>query len=554
MISKTNRLHLISETSFFFTVALLLAWLSQTNHWADSELWSLSLAGAESSNNSSLSYKWLFNVILSVPLALPLGNLETIHGARLLFALMGTLNAFFFFKILQSLLPSSRAGAWVGVSLYLLSPWFLTEAFTLRSDVLAGSLQLLALWHLVASSKEPPTAQAGGLALIFNLLLLLSTPKAVIHLGLNFIFLILWSSRQGRSIVRDRIFQIGFLAPLALFALLMAGRWQAFQSALVFLQASATQTPEHAWEHLIDGLTWSVPLICLGLTAALVVRKKTGSVGPAFFPVLLTSALASFAVLLYPDRLPFFLFSLSAFPFLALGLLVFETGWLNGLHRKSRGVALVFCSFAILTSGLLIHRVIFRLNNQNQIQAVTLMESYLASQGNPVYYDATGVLPRQTQIHVLPAPQHPENLQEVVSVFERDDVELIFFGNKLFAYFPVVTALLQEKSFIRIGPGVYARSHLRLAAIPLPQDEWGRLCEKFQRQNRIWIYAGPQLMLTEPVQDQPFPCPGPEPDLPTDQFMLAFTGYGPFQWLMPLSFPEIFDYRSALSLLRPASE
>jgi hypothetical protein len=96
--------------TLFMTVLFLN--LSTITHWADSELWSLSLAKAFQQHiDASSDYKIIFNLFLLPIYYFDFSNTETILVARLFFAVNGLLIAALTYLISKALFKDSEK-AW----------------------------------------------------------------------------------------------------------------------------------------------------------------------------------------------------------------------------------------------------------------------------------------------------------------------------------------------------------------------------------------------------------------------------------------------------------
>ena len=146
------------------------------------------------------------------------------------------------------------------------------------------------------------------------------------------------------------------------------------------------------------------------------------------------------------------------------------------------------------------------------------MESYLRQHPRAVYFDATGVLPRNTQIFAFPSPTSSGSAVTIDQILTRKDLDLVFVGNRLFYFAEPVFNRLRELAFIQIGNGVFAKAEYPCTR-PLRRKEHR--------------YIGDHFMRTRPAQ------PGEEP---TRDELLICTSFAPLKFPGGKAFARIFDY------------
>jgi hypothetical protein len=533
----------IGKKILFFIFAVFFLFLSLQVHWSDSELWSIGLSRhLFSMDNPSLDYKSFFNFSLRWLYLIAPDNLQVIEGARLFYAVLGLILLLQIYTILRRAGRTSETSFW-GLFLMAGSTLFLSQGFKVRSDILACVFQMAGVIYflfLFNQKKNNPRISWNPLflSICLNFLVLLATPKAVYHLAVNFVFIFLVLSLH-KVPWRKKYLLFNFALPLALFGLLAAFKHEEFATALRFFFKSYQASPYHpafwdpqSFEFVGDAALRNLPLILL-ILAGLFFRKARGE--DKMTLAFAGGAVASlFFILIHNDRLPFFIFSLSAFPVLFATLI-----WTRLQNRAWR---ILMILFVVINGAFYIHSMKKAAGSSEQREAILVMQKYLRDHGSPLYYDATSVLSKDNRIFIFPAPQHPGNQQEVLDTFNRPDLSLIFFGNRLFYYMTSLYASLEDHYFIQISPGVFARSHAIRATHQVTTEEWKDFCLQFKMPATVYAYVGSGFADMK-LSDVKLSCQSGYTAVSTTEPFIALTPYEPIPFPKDRSFAQIFDHR-----------
>lgn len=540
------------KTAYKFLLPTLLAfiifYLALNVHWSDSELWALGLArNTLSSLQASTDYKILFNLLLNLSYAPDLGNLQTVHLARIIFALVGLGIAGMVYATTSLLTQNKKAALWT-TFLFVSCTLFLSQSFKLRSDILASLIQITSLFHyLWFRQKRSPHSLHPYLGLLLNLLMLLSTPKAVMLLLVNFSFIFFFEKDKPRA-EKLKFIKTAFVYPSIAFLLLMTWKREQFMTALDFFISSFSQNEHHpaAWSQesfkfVATSIINNSHLLFLALTSLLFIPKITRS---AQNKALLAAASTSILlVLLHNDRLPFFLFSLSTMPILLLGVISYE-----GISKllSKRFVKILFIStalFAATNAIVFTHKMLRDGTNQNQILAQKELEIYLSRHPGIVYFDGTIVLPKENRIYVFPAPNQYGNKEEVLGVLSQENLSLVFLSNRMFFYMNDIFHSLEDRFFIQIGNGIFAKSHAVRSTHKLTSEEWQSVCSRFGNPEKIYAYEGSNFANMKVLASKPvWSCAEQNLEIVSQEPFVAFSAFEPVHLPEGKSFAEIFDH------------
>ncbi len=528
------------------TVFFSLAWVS---HWSDSELWALGLArDFFKSHQPSTDYKILFNAVLNLSYHFPFDNRWTVQAARTIFAILGLGVVGLLSLFVYLLQKNKKAALWTGF-LLLSSSLFLSQGFKLRSDMLACFFQILALCHyLWFRKKQKQSPFDYFLNILLCVTVLLATPKGIFHLAVNisFIYSMERLSGQGRF-SKDTLLRIVPVV-IGLFGIFLAWKWEQFQTAAVFFLQSFSASEHHpsffsmeAFRYVGEALTQQWLMVLLLIQIFIVKSKRPLS--PQLQSLGWASLAALTLILLHNDRLPFFILSLLPLPIAFIGVASAEyfQHFCERLPRPGRIGRDLIVIAATVQAFSTVYNVYWAQNNQTQIQLQEQMQVYLRSYPETVYYDSTVVLPRDNSIFVFPAPMHFGNRQEVLGVLKRPDLGLVFFGNRLFYYLNDFYLELEEKFFIRIGKGVFAKAHVIRAQHKLSGEEWRNLCKELSA-DQVYVYEGSSFLEMKFMgRSKLQPCNGDVPQIQSKEDFISFSIYDPFETQNEKSFAEIFD-------------
>lgn len=531
--SLTSRAWLIL-CLIFSGLTFFLAW---NVHWSDSELWSLGLARLFPSDfQASMDYKPLFNALLRTVYWFGLDDHRTIDLARTQFAVLGLATAGLVFRIAKEWSGDLATARWT-LFLFVTTTLFLSQGYKIRSDLMVCFFQAAGLLYWVKISKSGRSPLWPGLLL--NLAMLLSAPKAVFHLAVNFVFALCLAGKSERS---RKAMIWSFLPPLAIFLGLLIWKSAAFMTAFEYFLKSYDEFPQHpgflsseSWLFVRDAFSDHWYLVVLALFGIFGARGRISSAWAA-------AAAASIAfIIIHSDRLPFFIFSLTLAPVIFVGLSSAEA-FHGRFPLRGPLLAKVAVAIILLGDGFFLTGLMTDAGNGVQIEAQSRIAAYLDRHPGTVYFDGTSALPKRNTIFILPAPAHEGNHGEVLRVFERPDLDLVFFGNRMFFYIDDIFRALSGADFIRIGEGVFAKSSVRDARSPLGREDWLKICHDAGPSANISVYEGSDFLSMRPMNLQ-FSCEGDVPRVNSYAPFVAFSRYEPLEMPDGLPFARIFDHR-----------
>ncbi|MFN7727556.1 MAG: hypothetical protein ACK5P7_00170 [Bdellovibrio sp.] len=495
-------------------IGLCSLFLAVNLHWSDSELWALALSQkAQGPLDPSFFYKPLFYSILKLIGGAAPSSLAVVDFNRVFFAGLGLAQLFLFQKVAKKL-SGSVALSWALTFLWGTSALFLTQSFKIRSDSLASFFCFLIFFlYLQVGSK---LSRQHFLICLVGLLMmaLLVTPKAMIHVGLLFVCLQSLPARfriQGQN----SFFWWAFALPVVLFLGLAFLNWQEMQTATAFFFQSYWPSAHRpaAWSlasfsHVFEFCVQQPQVLALLLLSFVLT-------GPARIPLLMLAL----AILGYSDRLPFYLYSLLWFPLACCAL------GLEKMPKLTSSLALVSC----VTSAGFVFLSLKMIPSAPQRLAMIQMQKYLSDHQNPLYFDATGVLSKQRQILAWPAPEHPGNQQEILSLLENKSLELVFMGHRSFHYFQDFLLTLEKNHFIQVGPGVFAKI---LLVDPENPSSWpsAELCKKFFGTAPVFVYSGTHFLQMNLAKNAAFSCTEKKMENFPPGTWLALSRFEPLLW------------------------
>lgn len=542
-----------AESPYYFmilSVIMIAAFglLSLNTQWSDSEIWAIAISKEFLQfSDTTHYYKPLFNLILSLLHEIPLSNLDMLYAARVLFFLIAAGTVYGFYQLGKLVSQSKMAAAW-STLLLVTSTYFISQGFKVRSDVLATGLQIWGLvFFLKAYHKLDRDRLNLALSLLFHLLLLLATPKGILHLIINF-FVIGSNLDLKASRLKAKMMYLWTLVGLTpiFFGLIWVINPEAVTSPLEFFFNSYRESQYHPgfWsqQSAQHWLRWFVENwhLCLLSLTILLCKKPQGEFLSVQlgFGVVIAIAISFFN----SDRLPFFVYSMSLIPILFLGLYSFEFIFKRS-YSHMLGKYLIFFTLPALmfVKGIFyVYEMSQEADNEIQVESVLTMERYLVSHGLPKYYDGVGVLSRMNQSLALPSPQHSRGLQQIINILNDPELKVVFFSTRMFYFFESLYQALEERFFIEVGPGVFVRSYVMRSTPSVSLSEWSHVCRKLNWPTSIQVFEGNGfLKMRWAFKD--VSCEDPPKFKPGAEF-LAFTEFRETSWPRGRSFAEIFDH------------
>jgi hypothetical protein len=518
----------------------VFAYLSQITHWADSELWTVSIArqfGSDAMDAGS-RYKIIFEYLLSLLYRFDLSDEGTMGAARVLFMVNGlgilALTAVLARRILGGWSPAIHA-----VFLLVSSSFFLSQGFRVRSDLLACLFALAGLWaffrYTEAGAQNRTRFFWIGLSALFHLAAFLSTPKAIYHILLNAVFIYAFQEKRIGAAGKKT-----WLAAALIFILSLATvTWVYSDSlgyALKFFVNSFFKDlsrPDYlsvdAFRYLLRFVNENLTFFVLILATPFLAWRRRQR-GEKTSPAVFAAMTALFLILFHNDRLPFFILSLLPLPAIA-GVWSIQP-WLRSPPVWLRA----YLAFVIFLGALsYAKRVAQWDSNLEQRVAMHTVREFLAPYPGVVYFDATAALPRTTMILQNVEITGHDSWGPIRETLIGKNVEILFFGNRLFYHTQNIFAFLEQQDFIHVGGGVYAKGKFKVFLKPPSDGEIENLCAGIPPGERH-LYLGRAIGGTHPIESASELKNMPE------MSPVGCAKYPPVQFPGGQSFAQIFDY------------
>jgi uncharacterized membrane protein YuzA (DUF378 family) len=442
---------------FASLIGLMQIYSALNVRWSDSELWSLSIAHITFSStiDQSFFYKPLFMLInwllTGLSANIYFDDAFVIQFSRLFYCLVGLFGAWTFLKFAKLKSSKSKVKHSDVITLLVLvsSSLFLFQGFRIRSDLLASVMCFFGLYLLEKSNWSKWT-----LPTVLHVLAILVTPKAVLFLAANFVYVFLAHPKKLKSLNVDKIILV---ITLPIIAALLAftyypygysGAWKYLLST--FSEGVMRPSPWSlaAYSNLLNFLIDSAHLVLAFVGCVWFYIRY----GPKDKALTVTAGFCILLILIFPDRLPFFILSMLWLPLL----------WLNKyfllLLERFKKIQIYALTVLIFCGGLFWLQLNGKNSNIEQKTALQILNGVIGRSPKISYYDATGAMPTRTKYDVFPAPEQDANEKNVLRLLSGDKVNLVFFGQRLFFYFQSAMRALEDNFFVDVGGGVFAKS------------------------------------------------------------------------------------------------
>lgn len=521
-------------------------------HWSDSELWAITssqLFGTVNLNIAAQGYKPLFNFVLSQIYLFELGNLQTIHAARLIFAVIGITFGGLVYILSRQMRLNHAVSLWCAF-LFTTTTFFLSQGFRVRSDLLAGIFQILALipFLIVAKDNRPVQARYYLYSIAATLAMLASTPKSVYMLLTNCVFVgfVVW--RRRPHLLKFASITLGIPILMGIGIAILAP--QSFEAAFDYFLSSFKEKlgrpgyiSELAFFYVFRFLKEN-PHFPLFYFISFLGTSRTLQVADEFRCGLqFSAALSLFIIIAHNDRLPFFI--LSMLPFIAIYVGVKSWNFL-ATRPKMRSLAIV-----LITANGLFFTVQMADYGSNDVQSESLniIETYLKRHPRTRYYDSIGVLPRGNQYYLWPESDDEHNFYSIDQIISSPDLDLVFIGNRLFLHFEKLMESLEKEFFIKVSPGVFAKSYVMNTngQRSLDYKSLLRICSALRYPKKLYVYEGSHFLQMQKMVHVAFPwqcgqCFDGNLTLESHERFFAFSAYEPLWLPNGKSFAEVFDH------------
>jgi len=408
---KNKPLQTLAATLIIFLCGLAV-FISQICFWSDSEMWAVtSNFHMFSSNGTGHNHfvKPLFGLYLSLVTSLGSAfNSNIMSFARLVFALQSLASVYLLYR-LSLKISKDKLLSYLLILVLLATSIFWERSFRVRSDLLV-LLVYLVIFNLLYS--EHWNKKNKIICLLLMALSLLITPKSVV---LAFIFFMVYykSFLPGKAISKKYVFGSLALVLAAGLSYMLVNN-----TALDYFVSSFSPTGKgysyfsaHRFEHILRFGKKNIWLLLLLVpVGASYFKYKKIFIDKKYFCF---SILVILLLIAYPNRLPFFMYSL--LPFVLLGLLT--NPWLksilNPLSKISTSLlfavmlALVFCGAKNAQFIYESH------NNSEQKEFQSKLCGYLLKFPEAKVLDPIGVCPERLNSYYFYLGPFHDNLMHI---------------------------------------------------------------------------------------------------------------------------------------------
>jgi hypothetical protein len=427
----------------FLALGLNFVVLALLCFWADSEAWPVKVASLSGHDRSYYDYsiKPLYMILLSPIVSVSkLLQLYHMYVARFLFALNGLLIVYLG-KRLVSKLTRSETLATSFVVFMLTSSLYLERGFRVRSDHLGTVFVLISLLAVLSHRLRRRNKLIA--LFVLSLLAAATTPKSLLVLACFAPFF--W-----RALVSNPSQKLAFDWLLPAWLLLFV--------VVTFAVFMGQDTFQHLWSYgtgLLSSSPGDLPPLSLArfqyvfafpqknpVLAVLFVLNTIAIfyVGfPSERPPLLRAIDFSFLgllllILVFPNRLPFFLASL--LPLLLVGSLSWGRESLQTVRdycSQRFGKILLATVFAVQLgfAAWTSFKIYSQHNNLQQMRFVTEYSSYLSVAKNKKAYDPSGLLPNENLSHLYLGPGQTLENRRIAYRLQKNGFNFLFLGQRV---------------------------------------------------------------------------------------------------------------------------
>ena len=522
-VAKDQKKFLVLLISFF---SIVLGYLAFVTHWADTELWAITLSGQlfSEAGDYSLMYKLFFNLLLKSLYIFDLSNLQTIHGARFIFWIVG-LGVVWQVYLLGLNVHKDKRKALFACFILITSSFFLSRGFRVRSDLLACFFQLMYLNTFIKYnfSKENKWCFVG---LISVVCLLLSTPKSILFLFVILSFIIIFTLFSRKFDQSFKFLTITLFPSVLIGFLTMIIKKDIVLSALRYFINSFGENSSRPIYFSIKSFYFVFkfleenPLIVLAMVIFVFsslkirkVKKKT----PLEKALVISFFFSLARVVLHNDRLPFYINAMTILPvaICAWGL----SDILDKISevKKFNKIYVITLLVFLAKGGHYAERNAKNNNNNDQSSAILYLEDYMNRYEGITYYDGMGSMPRNNKFYHFITPTLGQNIDNTLRIIGEEKPDMIFFSNRMFYHVKAILELVKESSYVYLGNGIYGKYE------PL---------KNLSGANKVYKYQGSFFQKLTLV----------EGDFDENQKMKVHSRFSPIELPSKTHFFEIFDF------------
>lgn len=439
-----------------------LAWFSQFLSFDDSEIWGSAAAGKiielwdQGWFFSRISHYIFLNLFSCIPLFSEPQLLNARFASSVVSCFVLFLTSLLCYRITQKYWWSYFAGLFL-----FLNPFYLHQSIRIRSDLFCVLILLL-----ITVVQKPFFKK------VLFVLAFLSTPKSII---LSAIFFPFFSDKPNRQALYLKGFVTLLLcAGLMLFAI--PGLYTYFVHSLSASNEGPGLFSLSSFYYFIR-LASLAPWLFVLFFIVLYLKLKTSPRSLTIFERQLDESflVSIFAFLINPEKTPFFLVSL--LPIWTLWIVTnlanrssIYVGSIKFVTAKNINRFYVCVSFLAL---ILVADAFFAFDryqnrsNQEQIEAIATLDSYLASNQVKTYFDGIGLNPARLTPFLYIGPHDPYH-KEILSLIEKNLPEVIVYTKRLQLLEPELSKRLASH-YIYSPKGVFVKKYIIHQPITEPQ-------------------------------------------------------------------------------------
>lgn len=439
-----HKKELIEKVLFFF-FGLVLITLSQRVYFADSELWSVANAAASTSFNIYDSYKMLFNIFLKKSSILFSESLFLIKNFRFLFAILALGTVFLTSRILNKFY---KVPVVISLGLFGINSFFLLRSFRIRADNISIFI-VLGAFYFYKSIKNKKNYFWIILALI-EVVTFLVTIKSIIPLLILNLF-IYWdlepTKRKSLFIKWNMQFIIGLLLSVVVYLLQPELVNNLVRYLLFSIEGGLGMPSYFSWVsflHIFSFVRENLIFVLLNFVSIIFFIKEKN------YSILALGLGTITAVVLFPERYPFFIASLM--PFLVIVSAIFLQKFYE-FFKKYRVYLLLFTLVKFFMPVFFILKVH---SNKQQIDAINQVSEYMEKIGYPPFYDSVGILPNKAPILAFMGPNNNEGNEYSYRKIRSSNPEVVLCANKCLFSQDLLTFL--GEYYLNLGNGVFIKA------------------------------------------------------------------------------------------------
>lgn len=458
-----------SAQLFYATIALIVTagfcHLALVCYFADSEIWLLTLSQQTFSgfHLSSILYKWSFHA-----LTYAFSHHAPSEWDVYIYARIGWTTVAVGAQLMIAYAFSSFAG-----NKKLLLPLFIVvmtftaffnQGFRIRGDILSLFAHAATMILLYRIRNQHPSLLHYAILLFFNILLGLSTPKAIYLYIAQFAFAIsmvnyLSLSRQFYIFVwTSHILPILLICAAVVISYMIGdplGIFIAVHEVVDYYLKSFDSTLSNAsyftlWDfaHIIKVFTKSMAHFAVFLCGFAIYlwnsyhNKKTSiyTCLNIYFGVLLIF------IILHNQKLPFFLGTYGT-PLIAYTYILTYNALHSLLRSLSHYINMLLIGAMTLLCLLDLNLNLFENNNLGQQFAIETLDAYMQKHPSTRYYDTIGILPRKNTVFLFIGPGEVSRKKKIIADLDTINPDVILYTFKFNYLEPDIHYYLEKHRF-----------------------------------------------------------------------------------------------------------